>query len=151
MRDRRFVAVHRGGPLTRVRHFQLMQWARDCAEHVLPLCGNTIDDRLTKALKVAKEWKKGKASVGDARQAAVGAIAAARASSNPVRAVVARGVGHAVATAHMADHSLGAAYYALKAVKLSAKSVERERKWQNRHLPKGIRQLVLSARTERHI
>ena len=31
---------------------------------------------------------------------------------------VARAIGHTVATAHMADHSLGAALYALKAVKI---------------------------------
>jgi len=46
----------------------------------------------------------------------------------------------------MADHSLGAALYALKAVKNSGKSVDVERKWQNEQLPSEIRELVLTAR-----
>ena len=58
---------------------------------------------------------------------------------------VARSVGHAVATAHMADHSLGAALYALKAVKHAGKSVDAERKWQNEQLPSEIMELVLTA------
>ena len=64
---------------------------------------------------------------------------------------VARSVGHAVATAHMADHSLGAAYYALKAIESAGGSVEEERKWQDKQLPSGIKSLVLSARQSRSI
>ena len=107
MRDRRFVAEHRGGPLKRQQHYQLIQWACDCAEHVLHLFGEPIDQRLGMALAVAKAWKQGKASVGDARKASLGAIAVARETSNKTAVAVARAVGHAVATAHMADHSLG--------------------------------------------
>jgi len=82
---------------------------------------------------VAKEWEKGNASVDDARNASLDAIAVANESSNPTSIAVARSVGHAVATAHMADHSLGAALYALKAVKNAGKSIDAERRWQNRH------------------
>jgi hypothetical protein len=35
MRDRRFVAVHRGGPLDVTKHHLLAAWVADCAEHVL--------------------------------------------------------------------------------------------------------------------
>ena len=63
MRDRRFIAQHRGGPLKKDQQYQLIQWACDCSEHVLPLFGNPIDDRLTNALHVAREWKQGDASV----------------------------------------------------------------------------------------
>jgi len=56
-----------------------------------------------------------------------------------------RSIGHAVVTAHMADHSLGAALYALKAVKNAGQSVDAERKWQNAHLPSEIKVLVLTA------
>lgn len=59
---------------------------------------------------------------------------------------MARSVGHAVATAHMADHSLGAAWYALKAVKNAGKSIDAERKWQYEQLPSEIKKLVLTAR-----
>jgi len=88
----------------------------------------------------------GNASVGDGRKASVAAHALARESQDPVVIALARAVGHAVATAHMADHSLGAALYALKAVKSTGKSVDVERKWQDEQLPDEIKKLVLSAR-----
>jgi hypothetical protein len=151
MRDNRFVAVHRGGPLSKEQHRQLIRWAHDCAEHVLQLLGENIDERLKNALRVAKAWELGEVSVGDARKASVEAHAVARESSNPTAIAVARSVGHAVATAHMADHSLGAAWYALKAVKNAGKSMESERKWQNEQLPSEIKELVLTARKSRKI
>lgn len=151
MRDGRFVAEHRGGPLSIERHRQLIAWACDCAEHVVRLLGGTVDERLRTALEVAHEWKKGNASVGDARAASSGAHAAARESTSPTAIAVARSVGHAVATAHMADHALGAAWYALKAVTWAGGSPESERKWQDERLPSGIRSLVLAARKRRSI
>jgi hypothetical protein len=151
VRDKRFIAEHRGGPLPRECHYQLMQWARDCSRHVLPLCGEAVDRRLRAALDIAMEWTRGNASVGEARKASLGAIAAANESPDRTAVAVARSVGHAAATAHMADHSLGAAWYALKAVKSAGRPVEAERRWQDRHLPRGIRELVLSARQSRHI
>jgi HEAT repeat protein len=67
-------------------------------------------------------------------KASVDAHAVARESSDPILKAVARSVGHVVATAHMADHSLGAALYALKALKYANKSIEKERDWQNKQL-----------------
>jgi hypothetical protein len=151
MRDKRFIAEHRGGPLKKEQHYQLITWAYDCAEHVLYLFGEKIDERLKNALHVAKAWKQGTASVGDARKVAVDAHAVARESSNPTAIAVARSVGHAVATAHMADHSLGAAWYALKAVKNAGKSIDAERRWQDEQLPSEIKELVLTARKSRKI
>jgi hypothetical protein len=151
MRDKRFIAEHRGGPLKKEQHHQLITWACGCAEHVLHLFGENIDERLKNALHVANEWKQGNASVGDARKASVDAHAVARESSNPTAIAVARSVGHAVATAHMADHSLGAAWYALKAVKNAGKSTDAERKWQDEQLPSEIKELVLTARKSRKI
>ena len=151
MRDKRFVAEHRGGPLKKEQHYQLIELACVYVENVLPLFGETIDERLINALKVARAWKQGKATVGDARKAALEAIAVARESSNPAAIAVARAVGHAVATAHMADHSLVAAWYALKAVKSAGKSIDDERQWQDEQLPNEIRELFLSARINRNI
>jgi hypothetical protein len=128
-----------------------MQWACDCAEHILPLFGKRIDARLTNALEVARAWGLGKASVGDARKASLEAIAVARESSKESAIAVARAVGHAVATAHMADHSLGPAWYALRAVRSAGGSVEEERKWQDSILPSEIKSLVLSARKRRKV
>ena len=57
----------------------------------------------------------------------------------------ARATGHAVATAHMADHSLGAALYALKAVEMAGTPTDPERQWQIDHIPGEIRELIISA------
>ena len=123
-----------------------MHWACICAEHVLPLFGKKIDERLIIAIQIAKEWTKDGDSVGEARKASVISHTIARETDNPTSKAVARSVGHAVATAHMADHSLGAALYALKAIKSAGKSVDEERDWQNKQLPDEIREVVLSAR-----
>lgn len=146
MRDIRFIAEHRGGLLKKEQQRQLINWACACAEHVLPLIGEKTDERLIHALLIAREWEKGKASVGDAMKASSAAHAVARESSDPVAIAVARAVGHSVATAHMPDHSTGSALYALKSVKNAGKSVEKERKWQNEQLHSEIRELILSAR-----
>ena len=149
MRDKRFIAEHQGGPLKKEQHKQLIKWACDCIENVLPLLGEKLDERLKNALLIAKDWAKGNATVGDARNASLKAIAVANESSNPIEIAVARAVGHAVATAHMADHSLGAALYALKAVKNAGKSIDAERKWQNEQLPSEIMELVLTTRSKK--
>ena len=151
MRDRRFVAEHRGGLLRKEQHIQLITWACDCAEHVLHLFGEIPDERLKNALVTARAWAQGNASTGDAMRASVAAHAVARESSGPAAIAVARSAGQAVATAHMADHSLGAAWYALKAVKNTGQSPETERRWQDEHLQPEIKDLVLSARKSRKI
>jgi hypothetical protein len=151
MREKRFVAEHRGGALRKEQHYQLIRWACDCARHVLHLYSPKMDRRLSVALTTADAWRQGNASVGEARKACIGAIAVARESSDKAAVAVARAVGHAVATAHMADHSLGSAWYALKAVRASEGSVEEERKWQDRQLPRAVRDLVLSARKARNV
>ncbi len=149
MRDERFVAEHRGGPLTRDHHRQLIRWARECSEHVISRMSGDIDQRLVHALSVAREWEQGKTATGVAMKASLGAHAVARESSDPVTIAVARSIGHAVATAHMADHSMGAALYALKAVNNAGKSVDTERGWQQEHLPPEIRELVMTAMNEK--
>jgi hypothetical protein len=151
MRDKRFIAEHRGGPLKKEQHYQLITWACTCAEHVLPLSCETIDDRLKNALLIAREWAQGDTSTGEAMRASVSAHTVARASSDPTAIAVARSVGQAVATAHMADHSLGAAWYALKAVNYAGKSVIEERRWQDEQLLPEIKNLVLTARMSRKI
>jgi hypothetical protein len=145
MRDRIFIAEHRGGLLKKEQHIQLIKWACKCSEHVLNLFGETLDERLNKAFLIAEEWANGNASVGDAMKASVGAHAVARKSANPTSIAVARSVGQAVATAHMADHSLLAALYALKALKNADISIDTERKWQNEQLPSEIKDIVMTA------
>lgn len=139
--------------MSKERHRQLIAWACDCTKHVLPLVSDPPDIRVAHALAVAVEWKQGTASVGDARKASSAAHAAAREAGDPVSTAVARSAGHAVATAHMADHSLGAAMYALKAVHAAGASVDEERSWQNDRLPEEVSDLVLTGREvkEKHL
>lgn len=125
-----FIAEHRRGPLTKVDHRKLIRWARECSEHVLFLNGSDVDERLVYALNVAKKWEKGMVTTGVAMKASLEAHEVAGKAKDPVYKAIARSVGQAVATAHMADHSPGAACYALKAVKLANKDIEREKEWQ---------------------
>jgi len=111
-----------------------MQWAITCSSHVIPLLSTSCDTRLQHALAVADAWHKAECSTGDAMKASQQAHAAARSFRHPVDVAVARSIGQAVATAHMADHALGAALYALKAISLSGKFLEQERQWQIQQL-----------------
>jgi hypothetical protein len=151
MRDKRFVAVHRGGTLTKEDHQKLIRWARACSEHVLPLMDN-IDSRLTQALYVSEEWENSRMKTGEAMKASRRVHAAAREFSDPVFISVVRSVGHAVATAHMADHSPGAALYALKALKHAGRSIDAEKEWQMmqlQQLPQNIAEIVLDSMQEK--
>jgi hypothetical protein len=149
VRDERFKAVHRGGPLDLDRHRQLAVWAADCAEHVLGLfeAHRPLDDRPRRAIETARAWAAGEVSVGDARSAASAAHAAARDAADVAAREAARAAGHAVATAHMADHALGPAWYGVRAVRAAAgaEAAKRERAWQLAQLAPAIRELVVSA------
>jgi hypothetical protein len=155
-RDRRFVAIHRGGQLDPTRHRLLAAWAADCAEHVLPLFTRCCPDdpRPARAIDSARAWARGEITVGAARRAAVEAHAAAREASEETARAAARAAGHAVATAHMADHALGPVYYGVRAVKAASSDADAntrgqaEHEWQRAHLPEEIRELVSSAMEE---
>lgn len=157
-RDPHFVAIHRGGLLEPSQHRLLALWAANCAEHVLPLFTTRYpeDDRPHQAIETARAWAQGQASVEDAREAAFAAHAAARDAHNPAAREAARAAGHAVATAHMADHELGAAAYAIKAVQLASDASDwisagkDECIWQRDQLPDEIRELVLSDEERRN-
>jgi hypothetical protein len=147
-RDPRLIAVRRGGSLAEADHRLLAAWAADCAERVLPLfevaCAG--DSRAADAVSVARAWAAGQRRMAEARAAAVAAHAAARAASGPAR-LAARACGHAAATAHMADHALGAAYYALLAIESNGASpaqLDVERRWQVAVLPEPVAELVRS-------
>lgn len=146
MRDKRFVAEHRDGPLKREQHNQLFCWASACVAHTFVLLENGEKVQLAAILATGHTWVNGVASVGSARTASLEAIALAKEYTSPSSIAIARAVGHAVATAHMADHSLRAADYALKAVAASGRPLQPERIWQEEQLPDDIRSLVISAR-----
>ena len=150
-RDARFVTLRRGGTLEDAQHRLLAAWAADCAEHVLAhfTAQHPEDDRPRRAIEQARAWSRGEISMTQAREAAYGAHAAAGAATGAAREA-ARAAGHAVATAHMADHELGAAAYAIRAVRAAVPNIQREEagraecEWQRAQLPEAIRELVLS-------
>lgn len=143
MRDRRFIAAHRGGPLTLGNHRLLAQWAADCAAVVLPLFERVSDDpRPARALEIGREWGRGEVPTGAAMKASVAAHAAARSVNDSAAVAAARAAGQAVATAHFADHCMGGLLYAMKALEKSGGAPEAERDRQLAKLPAALRDVV---------
>lgn len=76
------------------------------------------------------------------RRDSLAAHAAARqADEDSAARFAARAAGQAVATAHVASHAVGAAWYGVKAADVAGKSGERE--WQYRRLPKHLKPFIL--------
>lgn len=143
MRDRRFVAAHRGGPLDRGSHVFLARRAADCAERVLPLFTRRSDDRRPKdALDMARKWANGEVKTGAATKASLASHAAARQAKDKAATAAARAAGQAAATAHAADHSMGALLYSLKALEASGSPSEAELRYQRAKLPEHLREPV---------
>ena len=150
VRDPRFITIRRGGTLTDSDHQLLALWAATCAEHVLHLFEATqpSDSRPRQAIELARAWARGEVKMSQSRTAAGHAQAAARVLSGAARHA-AFAAGQAAAVAHVAAHELGAAAYAVKAVRATASKVEEESagriecQWQREQLPDAIRELVL--------
>lgn len=143
MRDRRFVAGHRGGVLTRESHVCLARWAVDCAEVVIGHFEvQSSDVRPREALRTGRRWADGEVRTGVAMKASVAAHAAARSVSDPAAVAAARAAGHAVATAHCADHCAGALRYAMKALKAAGMDPGAEFERQIARLPEALRDQV---------
>jgi hypothetical protein len=142
MRDKRFVAIHRGGTLTRQQHGQLVAWACACVKHLLPLASEQVAASICEWLKVALQWIGNDASTGDARKASLKAVAYARNLADPVEEALVRAAGHAVATAHMADHCVRTVQYAWKAVQIKGRSIEAEKQWQYEQLSNDIKEII---------
>jgi hypothetical protein len=149
-RDPRFVTLRRGGTLTDSEHHLLALWAAACAEHVLPLFESVrpSDPRPRRAIEQVRAWSRGEIRMSDSRAAGGHAMAAARILGGPARHA-AFAAGQAAVVAHVAAHELGAAAYAIKAVRATAPVSEADRagrlecRWQREQLPAAIRELVL--------
>lgn len=149
-RDPRFITVRRDGTLQDSDHHLLAIWAADCAQHVLHLFEEiqADDDRPRRAIELARAWARGEITMTQSRTSAGHANAAARDLDGAAR-YAAYAAGQAAAVAHVAAHELGAAAYAIKAVRAAAPKGEsesagrRECQWQREQLPEAIRDLVL--------
>lgn len=149
-RDPRFITIRRGGTLTDSDHHLLALWAAGCAEHVLHLfeAVKPSDLRPRYAIQQARAWTRGEISMSEARAAGGHAMAAARDLRGAARHA-AYAAGQAAVVAHIAAHELGAAAYAIQAVRTAAPQGQGERagriecRWQRDQLPEAIRALVL--------
>ncbi len=150
VRDPRFVTIRRGGTLTDAHHQLLALWAASCAEHVLGLFESVRpeDRRPREAIEHVRAWARGEVKMMQARAAGGHAMGAARDLTGAARHA-AYAAGQAGVVAHVAAHELGAAAYAIKAVRaaapegLSEAAGRRECRWQRDQLPEPIRELVL--------
>ena len=149
-RDPRFITIRRGGSLTDADHQLLALWAASCAEHVLDLfeSAKPSDSRPRHAIEQARAWVRGEVKMMQARAAGGHAMGAARDLRGAAR-YAAYAAGQAAVVAHVAAHELGAAAYAIKAVRAAAPDGEGEAagrlecQWQRDQLPEEIRELVL--------
>lgn len=149
-RDPRFITIRRGGTLTDSDHRLLALWAATCAEHVLPLfeSAQPADPRPRQAIALIRQWVRGEVTMTQSRSAGGHAMAAARNLKGAARHA-AYAAGQAAAVAHVAAHELGAAAYAIKAVRAAEPKGDaeiagrRECRWQREQLPAAIRELVL--------
>lgn len=150
IRDPRFITVRRGGTLQDADHRLLAIWAADCAQHVLHFFEQVQpnDDRPRQAIEQLHAWVRGEVTMMQSRTAAGHAMGAARALKGAAREA-AYAAGQAAAVAHVAAHELGAAAYAIRAVRAAASKAEQieagrlECQWQRAQLPAEIRELVL--------
>ena len=156
VRDPRLVTVRRGGTLSDEHHRLLADWAARCAEHVLPLfeAERPEDPRPREAIARLRSWIRGESAMMETRAAGGHAMAAARPLKGAARHA-AYAAGQAAVVAHVPEHDLGAAAYAIKAAMAAAPAGQAgnirraERDWQRSLLPPELRQLVLEDQRRR--
>ncbi|WP_193107294.1 putative immunity protein [Brachybacterium sp. FME24] len=155
VRDPRLITVRRGGSLTDTDHRLLARWAADCADHVLEHFEHEQPDdaRPGEAIAAARAWAAAEMPMMQARAHGGHAMAAARPLSGAAR-FAAYAAGQAACVAHVAEHDLGAAAYAIKAVRRArpdeAGAGRDERDWQREQLPASVRRLVLEDQARRN-
>lgn len=154
VRDPRMVTIRRGGLLTDTDHQLLALWAAACAEHVLGYFEREQpdDSRPRDAIAAARAWARGEMPMMRARAAGGHAMGAARPLTGAAR-FAAYAAGQAACVGHVAEHDLGAAAYAIKAVRSAhpdnPQAGRKERDWQRDQLPDAIRNLVLEDQARR--
>ena len=157
VRDPRLVAVRRGGTLTDEDHHRIALWSATCAEHVLHVfeSARPQDPRPRRAIEQVRAWARGEVRMMQTRAAGGHAMAAARELRGASRHA-AYAAGQAAVVAHVAEHDLGAAAYAIRAAVAAAPPAEaeatrlRECRWQRDQLPEAVRELVLADQRRRN-
>jgi hypothetical protein len=157
VRDPRLITIRQGGSLADADHHLLALWAAECAERVLPLfeARRPDDRRPRRAIEAARSWTRGELAMMETRAAGGHAMGAARDLAGAPR-FAAYAAGQAAVVAHVAEHDLGAAAYAIKAAVAAAPAGHAERvrsdecRWQRDRLPDAVRDLVLEDQHRRN-
>ncbi|MDI9895360.1 hypothetical protein QM797_11550 [Rhodococcus sp. IEGM 1381] len=157
VRDTRLITVHRGGLLSDDDHRSLALWSAECAEHVLGLFEGTepSDSRPREAIEGIRAWMRGELAMMATRALGGHSMGAARPLSGAAR-FAAYAAGQAACVAHVPEHDLGAAAYAIKAVRAAALpgteefARREELQWQRDRLPDSVRELVLEDQKNRN-
>ena len=151
MRDKKWILEHRGGCLSNEQHKQLMKWAINCVNHLLPLLNNNINEKIKETINIGNDWINEKAKTIDAINKSREIIKYVKTLDNELEITITRAAGHALATAHMADHSMGPVFYGLKAIKITGGSIESEINWQKKNISNDIKELVLEGLKNKNI
>ncbi|YAL83142.1 putative immunity protein [Dermacoccaceae bacterium W4C1] len=150
-RDPRLVTISRGGMLTEEDHHLLALWSAECAERVLPIFESAApgDPRPREAIAGLRRWIAGELPMMQTRALGGHAMGAARPLVGAGR-FAAYAAGQAACVAHVPEHDLGAAAYAIRAVEAGAAQEDREAvraaecAWQRSRLPQHLLELVTS-------
>lgn len=125
-------------------------WAADCAEHVLPVFLAEAPDDARPGVLIARARAFARAELHTAegiRQRFSGGVGTADTLSPAARAA-ARAAGQAAAVCHMGAHALGAAAYAVQAVRLANPgrpgAGPAELGWQLAHASPEVRRALLT-------
>jgi hypothetical protein len=137
-------------------HHLLALWAAACAEHVLHLfeTERPSDTRPRHAIDSIRAWTRGQISMRESRATGGHAMGAARDLRGAARHA-AYAAGQAACVAHVPEHELGAAAYAIKAAASAVWGREEvagrlEYEWQRQQLPDAIRELVVDDQRRRN-
>ncbi|MFH1512677.1 MAG: putative immunity protein, partial [Bacillota bacterium] len=108
------------GCMQMLNHRALVMWALDCA--AIPLRQFEMkypkEDRPRRCLEFSRKWAKGEIRMPSAKQAILGAHAAAKDIGDDAYGALCHAIGHAGATVHAQTHAIGLPLYELTAIVL---------------------------------
>ena len=156
VRDPRLMTIRRGGTLTDADHHLLALWAATALNTSFPCfeAARPSDRRPRAAIRAARAWAHGDLTMMTARAAGGHAMGAARDLRGAER-FAAYAAGQAAVVAHVAEHDLGAAAYAIGPLRRLPRGEGRSRpagasRWRRGQRAAPIRALVLDDQRHRN-
>jgi len=120
-------------------------WAADCAERTMALFDAEAsgDERLRVLIARTRAFARGELNTAEEIRRRFTSGVSATDIKSPVATAALRAAGQAVAVCHMGAHALGAAAYAVEAIRLANQNrpgaVEDEIRWQVDHMSPAVR------------